>query len=124
MRGVADANRPVCYVTTVGRRSGRRHRVEIWYLERGDCLYLLSGYGQKADWVRNLLARPQVTVEMPPHPVSAAPVGNRTYVADLGPLDDELAIRQGMDARYHDWSADRPLSEWAATSLIVQLRPA
>jgi hypothetical protein len=66
VRTVEDESGPVCYVTTVGRASMRRHRIEIWYLERGNCLYLLSGYGEKADWVRNLLVGPEVTVQMPP----------------------------------------------------------
>lgn len=95
-----------------------------WYLERDHCLYLLAGDGEKADWVRNMAVRPEVTVEMPPNSASATSVGERTYVADLGPVDDELAIREDIDARYHGWSAGRPLSDWAASSVVVRLRPA
>src|SRR5438067_9926699 len=57
---------PVCYVTTRGRVSHREHTIEIWYVEYADCIYLLSGYGDRADWVKNLRASPEVTVAIAP----------------------------------------------------------
>lgn len=53
-----------CYLTTTGRRSGRPHRIEIWYVAEGDTLYLLAGGGRGSDWVRNLEAEPVVSVEV------------------------------------------------------------
>jgi deazaflavin-dependent oxidoreductase (nitroreductase family) len=53
-----------CYLTTIGRRSGRPHRVEMWYAASGETLYLLAGGGRSADWVLNLAAEPAVTVEV------------------------------------------------------------
>ena len=53
-----------CYLTTVGRRSGRAHRIEIWYAAEGATLYLLAGGGAASDWVQNLLANPAVEVEI------------------------------------------------------------
>ena len=53
-----------CYLTTTGRRSGRPHRIEIWYAAYGDTLYLLSGGGRSSDWVQNLVADPTVLVEL------------------------------------------------------------
>ena len=53
-----------CYVTTTGRRSGRPHRIEIWYATHGDTLYLLAGGGRTSDWVQNLCAEPTVVVEL------------------------------------------------------------
>src|SRR3954462_13809323 len=53
-----------CYITTTGRRTGRPHRIEIWYAGDGDTLSLLAGGGRSADWVRNLLVRPDVSVEI------------------------------------------------------------
>jgi len=44
------------YVTTLGRKTGRPHTVEIWFVRAGDSVYLLSGGGRGADWVRNLIA--------------------------------------------------------------------
>ena len=53
-----------CYLTTTGRRSGRPHRIEIWYARDGDTLYLLGGGGRRSDWVQNLVANPTVSVEV------------------------------------------------------------
>jgi deazaflavin-dependent oxidoreductase (nitroreductase family) len=53
-----------CYLTTRGRVSGRPHRIEIWFALDGSTLYLLSGGRERSDWVKNLRATPEVTVEL------------------------------------------------------------
>lgn len=53
-----------CYLTTTGRRTGRPHRIEIWYALDGGTLYLLAGGGRSSDWVQNLSTDPAVTVEI------------------------------------------------------------
>jgi deazaflavin-dependent oxidoreductase (nitroreductase family) len=53
-----------CYLTTTGRRTGRPHRIEIWYAADGPTLYLLAGGGRSSDWVQNLVADPAVRVEI------------------------------------------------------------
>src|SRR6185503_18411268 len=53
-----------CYLTTTGRVSGRPHEIEIWFAIKDNTLYLLSGGGDKSDWVRNLRAYPAVTVRI------------------------------------------------------------
>jgi deazaflavin-dependent oxidoreductase (nitroreductase family) len=53
-----------CYLTTTGRRTGRPHRIEIWYAAVGNTLYLLSGGGRSSDWVQNLTHHPDLLVEV------------------------------------------------------------
>jgi deazaflavin-dependent oxidoreductase (nitroreductase family) len=53
-----------CYLTTNGRRTGRPHRIEIWYAPHGETLYLLAGGGSSSDWVQNLRADPRAVVEV------------------------------------------------------------
>ena len=116
-----ESAQPVCYVTTRGRVSGADHTIEIWYVEQGGCIYLLSGNGARADWVRNLEAMPQAVVALAPD----GPGGHRsdpvTCSAVIGPLPDELHVRQAMEARYHGWQPGQPLSAWASESLVVRL---
>lgn len=119
---MAEVIAPVCYVTTVGRVSGKQHRIEIWYLERNEILYLLSGGGERADWVQNIRAHPGVEVELPP-PAAAAFAGTRSYTAEPGPFVDERDVREAMDARYRRWLTGQPLSSWAVDSLVVRLSP-
>jgi deazaflavin-dependent oxidoreductase (nitroreductase family) len=63
------AGEPFLYRTTIGRRTGRRHRIEIWIAGHDGRLYLMSGGRDRADWVRNLKLNQRVTVEL----------GNETY---------------------------------------------
>src|SRR5205814_7512191 len=43
-------------VETVGRRSGKRHRVPVGYLDEGNRLIVVVEDGVRAHWVRNALA--------------------------------------------------------------------
>jgi deazaflavin-dependent oxidoreductase (nitroreductase family) len=58
------ANEQYCYLTTTGRVTGHSHRIEIWFAIEQDTLYMLSGGGDRSDWVKNLRRDPVVTVEM------------------------------------------------------------
>jgi len=51
-------------ITTVGRRSGRPHRIEIWFGVLDEDVYLISGNGPGADWYRNALTHPGVTLHI------------------------------------------------------------
>lgn len=51
-----------CDITTIGRRSGNPHEIEIWFGAIDDTMYLISGNGPTADWYRNALANPEVSV--------------------------------------------------------------
>jgi hypothetical protein len=44
------------------RRSGLDREVELWWATDGTTVYLISGGGDRPDWVRNLLAFPQATL--------------------------------------------------------------
>ena len=56
-----------CYLTTTGRKSGLPREIEIWFGINGNSLYLLSGGGNQSQWVKNLLANPNVTVRIAKH---------------------------------------------------------
>lgn len=60
----SHADEENCDLTTVGRRSGNAHEVEIWFGVTGDTLYLISGNGPGADWYRNALASPVVSIRI------------------------------------------------------------
>ena len=105
------ASEPFLYLTTIGRRTGRRHRIEIWFAEHGGRLYLMSGGRDRADWVRNLQANQRVTVEL----------GNEVHDGVAHPVEansaeDELA-RDLLVAKYADTEDD--LKEWGRTSLPI-----
>lgn len=61
---VDHAGDECCDIVTTGRRTGAPHRVEIWFGVESGTLYPISGNGPTADWYRNMLAHPEVVVEV------------------------------------------------------------
>jgi deazaflavin-dependent oxidoreductase (nitroreductase family) len=107
-----------CYLTTTGRRTGRPHRIEIWYATDGDTLFLLAGGGRSSDWVQNLLADPTVQVE-----VDGGTRPARARVIEDGHGDEAERARSLVFAKY-DPRYDGDLTEWRAGSLPVALEVA
>jgi deazaflavin-dependent oxidoreductase (nitroreductase family) len=108
------ADEDFCYLTTVGRRTGKQHTIEIWFARENGALYLLSGGGDAADWVRNLRKTPAVQVR----------IGTRTVAARArevtAPEEDALA-RRLLDAKYMGWKTGKRLSSWARNALPVAI---
>jgi deazaflavin-dependent oxidoreductase (nitroreductase family) len=78
-----------CYVTTTGRVTGRPHRIEIWFAEaphNRPTIYLLSGGRERSDWVRNLIAHPECTVD-----IDGATRTGHARVLEPNTDEDELA---------------------------------
>jgi deazaflavin-dependent oxidoreductase (nitroreductase family) len=101
-----------CYLTTMGRRTGRPHTIEIWFAVDGGRLYMLSGGRNRSHWVRNLQAQPPVQVRLGQETHS----GIARVVDD--PAEDALA-RRLLAAKYQGWREGTPLSGWAQTALPV-----
>ena len=108
------ATEDFCYLTTVGRKTGKPHTIEIWFARENGNLYLPSGGGESADWVRNLRRTPSVRVR----------IGSRTAAAEArevtSPEEDALA-RRLLDEKYMGWKAGKRLSSWARNALPVKL---
>ena len=105
-----------CYLTTVGRRTGRPHEIEIWFGLEGDTFYLLSGGGRRSDWVLNLEAEPQVQVRVGDESFSA--------VARIVTEETEDALaRRLLATKYQGWKEGEPMSTWAQTALPIAITP-
>lgn len=100
-------------LTTTGRVTGEPHRIEIWFAQRSATIYLLSGGGERSDWVRNLVFRPLVMV-------SAGGVdyaGTGRIVVDSG---EQREARDAVFEKYApDYSGD--LTGWRETALPVAI---
>jgi hypothetical protein len=49
------------YLTTTGWRTGREHRIEIWFVIYADKYYIISEREEKAHWVQNIIHNSRVT---------------------------------------------------------------
>jgi deazaflavin-dependent oxidoreductase (nitroreductase family) len=104
-----------CYVTTVGRRTGKPHTIEIWFgSDDGKTIYLLSGGGDRSDWVKNLQADPSVHVR----------IGDQEWDANARLVIEENedgTARRMLASKYQAWREGKRMSNWATTSLPVAI---
>jgi deazaflavin-dependent oxidoreductase (nitroreductase family) len=103
-----------CYLTTRGRVTGAPHEIEIWFARDASTLYLMSGGGDRSDWVRNLRAEPTVTVRV--RDVSFAATARV-----VEPDTDEDARARALVTDKYQPRYDGSLDGWRARSLPVAL---
>ena len=104
-----------CYLTTVGRVTGRPHEIEIWFAVEDGVLYMLSGAGDRSDWVKNLRRDPTVMVRIADETFK----GNARVVDNA--REDELARRLLVEKYERNPGS---LSDWRRRSLPVAVDPA
>jgi deazaflavin-dependent oxidoreductase (nitroreductase family) len=99
-----------CYLTTVGRVSGRPHMIEIWFALHDGTIFMLSGNRDRADWVRNALKQPRVTIRL----------GDRLFEADARiaeNADEDALARRLLKEKYA--RPDASFADWVMTALPV-----
>lgn len=110
-RSAADLD--LAYLTTTGRHTGQPHRIEIWFALAGGVVYLLSGGGDRADWVRNLIISPDVVLEIGDE--------RRTTRARVVTDPDQDAVARRLVVEKYQPRDDGDLSDWGRTSLPVAI---
>jgi deazaflavin-dependent oxidoreductase (nitroreductase family) len=112
------ASAPYCYLLTAGRRSGKPHEIEIWFVAQENTLYLLNGAGKRpagmSDWIHNLRGDPMCRVRVSGVVFNAIA---RFPVPD-GPED--RAMRTALFSKYaaSEWG---DLTGWRDTGILVAL---
>lgn len=107
----ALAREAFCYLTTTGRSTGKPREVEIWFGLDGTTLYMLSGGGDRSDWVKNLRHTLSVSVR----------IGNTTFSGQargVEAADEDALARKLLVEKYRPgYSGD--LTNWGRTALPV-----
>jgi deazaflavin-dependent oxidoreductase (nitroreductase family) len=104
------AEEPFCYLTTTGRVSGEPREIEIWFGLEGNTLYMLSGGGDRSNWVRNLMGDSSVTVR----------IGETTFEGRARVVEDpdeDARARRLLLGKYG--TGGRDLSNWGRTALPI-----
>ena len=90
-------------LTHIGRKSGLPHRTVVEVVRHdkaADAYIVVSGFGDKADWYRNICKTPNVTVH----------VGRRRFEAFAQPLALEESVREFQDYAQRHPTAFKALS--------------
>ncbi len=88
--------RPLLLLTTTGAKTGQRRTNPVMYMHEGDHLYIFASKGgapTNPDWYHNMLAHPDVTVEL----------GNETFNAIAKPVTGKE-----RDTIYAKWAEMYP----------------
>jgi deazaflavin-dependent oxidoreductase (nitroreductase family) len=107
-------------ITTLGRRTGRPRRIEIFFYRAGGRTYLCSGAGGAAtSWHANLLAHPDFTFHLK-NGIHADLPAVATPVTDPAERQAVLAEIVADLNQPHDPGTIRPtgLEDWAASRLM------
>ncbi len=104
---------PFTYLTTTGRRTGKAHRIEIWFVVDDGSAWVLTERSPETDWVANLRANPAVTLEIGDSRGAAR--------ADVVEIERGNRVRLALAERYAP--GDRELRDWAQGALVVRVTP-
>jgi deazaflavin-dependent oxidoreductase (nitroreductase family) len=99
------------YLTTIGRKSGKPHQIEIWFVKNADCYYMVTENPANTDWVKNILRNPAVMFSIGSRDAKAIEAKGRLVDAAAEP-ELAAAVTELMDAKYQ-WSDGQ----------IVELKP-
>ena len=94
--------------------TGRPHEIEIWFAREpeADTIYMLSGGGDRSDWVKNIRAEGSVTVRIGDREF----VGNGRVVEDA---DEDSLARRVIGEKYARSGED--LARWLREALPVAI---
>lgn len=116
----AGTSERIIDITTLGRRTGRPRRIEIFFYRAAGTTYLCSGAGGAAtDWHANLLANPTFTFHLK-HGIRADLPARATSVTDPAERQAVLAEIVADLNQPHDPGTIRPtrLEDWAHSRLM------
>jgi deazaflavin-dependent oxidoreductase (nitroreductase family) len=109
----AYADESFCDLTTIGRRTGNPHTIEIWFALDGDVVYLMAGGRETSDWVRNVLTHAAVSIRI-------GTVEWDAHARVLEPdTEEDARARSLLRSKYA--TSDDDLVSWAHTALPVAL---
>ncbi len=102
-------------ITTIGRRTGRPRRIEIWFLLVDGAIYLTGTPGRR-DWLANLRATPRFTFHLK-ESINADLAATATEVLDRG---ERRRVLESMSAEWYRGRA--PVGQLVDEAPMVRVR--
>jgi len=101
-------------ITTLGRKTGKPHRIEIGLHNLDGVLYI-SGRPGKRDWYANLVANPAFTFHLKQSLQADLP-------AQATPITDEAARRKILSQVVVKWKRESDIEVFVANSPLVEVQ--
>lgn len=99
------------YLTTIGRKSGKPHQIEIWFVQHDECYYMVTEDPANSDTVKNIRHNPTVMLSIGSRDADGIEGRGRLVDAAADP-ERAAAVSALMDAKY-EWSSGQ----------IIELKP-
>jgi deazaflavin-dependent oxidoreductase (nitroreductase family) len=103
------------HLTTLGRRTGEPHEVELWFA-LGDGKLYLSHEGEHTDWMKNLANNEKVS----------AKIGSLKFDTSAKILKEGRSRDVGAKAlyeKYYQPAKKEVIDDWFSLSTVVELTP-
>jgi deazaflavin-dependent oxidoreductase (nitroreductase family) len=101
-------------MTTIGKKTGKPHTVEIAFHNFDGVLYI-SGMPGKRDWYANLVANPHFTFHLKQSTQASLP-------AKAIPITDETERRRVLAKVVQKWNRQYQLETFVQSSPLVEVR--
>ena len=102
------------YLTTKGRKTGKPHRVEIWFAFANGRIYA-SHEGEHPDWIKNLEEKDRVQIEIGSLKCDA--------IATIAREDDSLQLaKRSLYEKYYRPASKETIDDWFSLSTVVEMR--
>jgi hypothetical protein len=100
-------------ITTKGRRSGKDRRIEIWFHNVGDKIYITGQPGPRG-WYANMLVNPEIIFHIKQSVLVDIP-------ATCRPITSNNERRRIFRAIFDKLEGTRNLNEWTEKSPLVEV---
>ena len=100
-------------ITTIGRTTGAKRRIEIWFFNIDGRIYITGSPGTRG-WYANMLANPKITFHL--KCTVQRDIPGRAY-----PVTDTKERQRVLLAIFDELDGDRDLDMWITRSPLVEV---
>lgn len=98
-------------ISFVGRKSGKKFSIPVWFAAEGTTVYLLPVKGTGSDWYKNILKNPTMELE----------ASGRRATAEAKPVTDKKQIDATMDRFRAKYGASEVKKYYPGQNVAVRL---
>lgn len=108
------ASQKTLRLTTHGRKTGKKHTVEIWFAVSKDKVYL-SHEGKETDWMKNIQKNRRVFLDIGGIKLE----GRANYLQDA--TDESWAGKVALYEKYYGKASRETIEDWFSLSKLIMV---